>query len=113
MKALVLICLALLSIACNRLEEGVVTTKQVEPARDYLYMMPIYHSTGKSGFYTFIPLMMHDDEDYRVSIVGVTDGETLEETFYVSRAKYECLAIGSRFKVDSDCSTEPNDDTEK
>jgi hypothetical protein len=117
MKPLLLI-LSLFLVACNTLKEGKVMSKGIEPERDYLYMMPIPHtiSSGKtsSTFYTYIPIWMHDDEDYYVNIKGVNNAnEEVEETFYISKPRYECLKGGDFFKVDDDCSAIANADTQK
>ncbi len=102
--------------SCNELKEGTVTKMHIEPARDYIYMMPIPHTirSGKtsSTYYTYIPIMMHDDPDYVITLHGVTDdNEERTEDWYVSESTYSGLKTGRKFCVSEDCSKESNDDT--
>jgi hypothetical protein len=77
--------------------------------------MPIPHTTmvGKSNIttFTYIPMMMHDDEDYVITVDGYTDEhEEKIERFYLTKEKYNCLSVGQYFNVDKDCSDQPNED---
>jgi hypothetical protein len=115
---LLFICMCLL-IACDPLKEGKVISKRVEPARDYVYMMPIPHTirSGKTSttYYTYIPVWMHDDEDYVITLDGFTENEhkEVQRDFYISKARYDMVSIGQGFCIDDGCSESPNNDKEK
>lgn len=102
----------------HELKEGTIVNMNIEPERSYMYMMPIPYtiSTGKttSIYYTYIPVMMYDDRDYVVKLHGITDnGKEKDETFYVNQFTFEKLKLGQRFRVNEDCTKEPNKDTQK
>lgn len=102
---------------CHQLKEGNVISKSIEPARTYIYLMPISHTmmVGKSctTSITYIPMTMYDDEDFKVQISGNDGKEDRIETFYVSKKQWECLRVGDYFQVTTDCSTSPNKDIEQ
>jgi hypothetical protein len=106
----------LLLCACrHELKNGKIVQMHIEPERTYMYMMPIPHtmSTGKttSTYFTYIPMMMHDDEDYTIRMHGFTEkGEEKDETFYVSKSTYDKLKLGQDFCVSEDCSKNANKD---
>lgn len=106
-------------LSCDTLKEGKVISKYIEPAHDYLYMMPIPHtvSTGKttSTYYTYIPVWMHDDEDYVITLDGFTEKEhkEVQKTFYVSKSRYNSIRLGQIVCIDNACSESPNDDITK
>ena len=116
MKKIIALFLMTLTIsACNELKEGTVISMRVEPEREYMYMMPIAHTRpcGKTTIttFTYIPVMMYDDEDYSITIKGHNSGnEELVETFYVTRKSYQCLSVGDFIKVDEGCSKDSNQD---
>lgn len=115
-KIIIIGLLVVLSFSCgHKLKEGVVTFMYIEPERDYVYLMPIPHtiSTGKitSTYYSYIPVMMHDDTDYVIQITGHDqENRDLTESFYVTSTQYNCLRMGDKFKVTEDCSRETNKD---
>ena|ERR1700748_2036887 len=118
MKNVYLLLFLILACSCNELKEGTITKKYTEPEHDYLYMLPIAHtiSTGKttSIYFTYIPVMMHDDEDFVIEITGKNHlGENLIEHFYTSKERYNKLDIGKFICVDETCNREPNEDTKK
>jgi hypothetical protein len=113
-----LIALALLFACENELKEGTVVGKFIEPAHTYTYLMPIPHTltTGKTTttYFTYIPMIMYDDEDYTLSVKGFTDdGEQKTEIFYVSKSYYDCVSSGTHFVANKNCSRSPNEDIAK
>ena len=114
-KAALIVISMMLLLACNELKEGTIISMQVEPEREYMYMMPIAHTSpcGKTTIttFTYIPVMMYDDEDYSITIKGHnSENEELVDTFYVTRKSYQCLSVGDFIKVDEGCSKDSNQD---
>lgn len=105
MKKLFIIFAALICLTgCKRLKQGTIVGKYTEPSR--VYLMPIFHTTGKITTVTYIPV--YDNEDYCIIIKGVLNGDTLTQTVYTNEAQYNCLSIGEGFTVTKDCSFEDN-----
>lgn len=95
----------------HEITNGTVTEAYIEPARDYIFMMPIPHKVGKVTFFTYIPIPMHDDADYVLTVDGFTkDGEEKLEKFYVTEDIYRKHKIGSGFCYQAGCSDQPNED---
>ena len=105
-----------LFLSCeHELKEGIIINKYEEPERTYLYMMPIPHtvSSGKttSTYFTYIPIIMHDDRDFVIIIHGLTDnGQEKDERFYLPQSIFDQLKLGQHFCVTDDCDKEPNED---
>jgi len=72
MKKYIIILFVLFSCG-HKLKKGVITQMYIEPERNYIYMMPIPHTitVGKtsSTYFTYFPMMMHDDADYVTTIL--------------------------------------------
>lgn len=114
-----LVAMVMIMSGCqHELKEGVIVAKHYEPSRDYIYMMPVAHMRmiGKvsSPYYTYVPILMHDDADYWVDIHGLTEkGKEKTESFYISSNRFDTVEIGKTFCVDSSCSKESNKDFKK
>ena len=105
----------------KKLTEGEVISKVIEPESTYLYMMPIPHTqtVGKTTttYFTYIPVYMYDDEDYRITIRGVvgkkgkyeTEYEEVTETYYLYKGDFDKINVGDYFIAQNE-STEPNED---
>lgn len=117
MRTTLIVIVSLILLSCeHELKEGTIVIKYEEPERNYWYMMTIPHtfSTGKTTttYYTYIPIMMHDDRDFVITIHGTTDkGEEKDETFYLTESTFIKLKLGQRFCVSDDCTKSPNEDT--
>jgi hypothetical protein len=88
--------------SCNKLKEGDVVAKWYEPKTTRISLMPMITSSGST---IMIPYLMTDNEDYVVKIKAIYKDEERIETIYVSQKQYECLSVGSHFKLTEDCST--------
>lgn len=98
-KTLLVISLTTLLLGCGReLEEGEVIGKRYEPARNFVMLIPVVTSCGKSCTNTMmIPYLVHDDEDYILTVRGTdTDGEVITESWYVDKTTYESVEEGRR-----------------
>ena len=96
----------ILLIGCNHLKEGEVLSKHYEPTNSYMMLVPIIISSGKNTSTVMIPHYVTDYEDWVVEIEGTYNGEKRTENIYITKEQYKCLQKGSYFKLDSDCSTE-------
>lgn len=104
-----LLCAVFFLSSCQKMKYGNIVEKWHEPERTYMYMMPIVHSTGKTIYTTFIPMIMHDNEDWCVKVMGIgTKGDTITRTYYVDRIAYDTLTIGKFICVDGACDEDNN-----
>lgn len=101
---LAILCCVLCLTSCNKLEEGDVVEKWYEPTHTYVTLMPMEIPNGKTTTTIMIPYMITDYEDWCIKIKGKYKGKKRIETIYVSQKQYECLSIGSHFKLTDDCS---------
>lgn len=105
--AIILFALHLWLVSCNRLKEGYVVEKYIEPEREYMMLMPM--QCGKTT--VMIPMRVHDNEDYVVKIKGYYRGEYREESIYINPYRYDTLKSGQFFCVDNHCSREDDNNT--
>ncbi len=110
---IILYVVALLFCGCNKLKEGKVLSKHYEPETQYMMLMPVCVSTGKSMITVMIPYWITDNEDWVVEIEGVHDGERVVESVYVSQKQYWCLREGSHLTLGDDCSEEDENNTKE
>jgi len=94
MKRLILIVIMLACLlGCSKppLHNTRVLDKQYEPARSTLIMMPMM--VGKVMI--MIPVMLYDDEDYVLNVMGYTEtGERKCRRIYVSKEQYDVIYVG-------------------
>lgn len=106
-----LLCTVFFLSSCQKMKYGTIVEKWHEPYRTYMYMMPIVHSTGKT---TYIPMIMHDNEDWCIKVTGIgTKGDTITRTYYVDRIAYDTLTIGKFICVDGACDEDNNNTKER
>lgn len=104
-----LLCTVFLFSSCQKMKYGNVVEKWHEPDRTYVYMMPMVHSTGKTTFTTFIPMIMHDNEDWCIKVTGIgVNGDTITRTYYVDSIAYDTLSVGKFICVDGACDDDEN-----
>lgn len=94
----------MLLAGCARIPRGMVVEKEHHPAHTthWIYMMPVYHSTGKTGYTTFIPIPMtsHYPEQWSVTIVGPDKkGKQRTRTVYVPKSTFDELREGDNYCV--------------
>lgn len=73
--------------ACTpQLEKGTIVNKSYEPENTFISLMPIMIGCGKNCFTTMmIPYSVYDDEDFILTVKGVTDeGKEITELWYVN-----------------------------
>ena len=108
-KLTVAFVLLLSLFSCQKLKYSNIVEKWYEPARTYIYMMPIVHSTGKTSYTTFMPVPMYDNEDWCIKVTGIgTKGDTITRTYYVDKLQYDTLKVGSFICVDGKCNEDTN-----
>ena len=93
MKKVILI-LAVALIGCTHLEKGHVVDKIYEPDRTYMIMMPMVRSNGKTTYTTYYPMLMHDNEDFILTIEDSVDGEIVHENVYVTEDYFNKYNLG-------------------
>lgn len=92
---------------CNGITEGEIVEKWYEPEEQYLMMMPMVISTGKTTTTIMIPYWIYDGEDYCIKIKGVNKkGKEKFKTVYVRGKRWEKLQKGQYFCIDGNCSEE-------
>lgn len=103
------LCITFFLIGCQKMKYGNVIEKWHEPERTYLYMMPTVRQVGKTSFTTFIPIMMHDNEDWCIKVTGIgIKGDTITRTYYVTPTAYDTLSIGKFICIDGACDEDKN-----
>ena len=111
-KTLILLLILMLPVLfwdCEKLRYGNVIKKWYEPARTYMVFMPVM--CGKSTI--IVPYIMYDDQDWCIQVEGVgTKNNLVKQTYYVPKAQFDSLAIGSFLCVDGVC-TEDTNNTKK
>lgn len=95
--------------SCNHLTEGKIIGKHYEPSRTYTQYHHIY--TGR--VFIMVPYIIHDDEDWVITIEGDYEGEKRQETIYVSESYYDNHSIGDMWCKDGDCSYSDENNTKK
>jgi hypothetical protein len=104
MKKLLILLIALgFFFGCgSEIKEGEVYAKAYEEERTWVMLMPMTISNGKTTTTTFIPMLMHDDEDYIIKIRAFNeDKEKWEKrTFYVTKEVYKSTSEGDWFLFD-------------
>lgn len=106
--------LLMLALSCTQITEGTVVNKHYEPASESLILMPTTISDGKSSTTIYNTFWVMDNEDWVITIKGVTeDGTPVTQRFYVSQAQYNCLKKGDYFSVTKDCSTKDNNNSKR
>lgn len=97
-KALVLLVLIAFFglLGCNQqLQEGRVIQKQHEAAREWVQLMMIPMSTGKTTTVTPVPVYHQDDEDFWVELEYCEENGTCQtERVYVSEERYYRILVG-------------------
>jgi hypothetical protein len=106
MKTIILLIIISLLMACNHLKQGKIVNKHYEPTRTYTMLMPTV--IGKTTI--LIPYIMHDDEDWVLTVEGVYDGEMRTENVYVSPQCYR-QNIVEYWTKDQDCSYTDDNNT--
>lgn len=108
------LCILLASVlfSCNHLEEGEVVGKHYEPYNEYIMMMPITISTGKTTSTMMIPYFIQDNEDFVLHVKGEYKGKERIEEVYVSKACYTQMQNGDRWYKTEDCSFSDNNNIE-
>lgn len=101
--------------SCKEIEEGNIVKKIFEPENNYIYLMPVIHRGFNNGspynYFMYIPMWMHDDADYMVTIQNVNNkGKLVERTIYISKERFDTLKTGDYFCVDGNCYTEDVDE---
>ena len=90
-----LLLVLVLMIGCAKppLMDTRVLDKTYEPANSTLIMMPMV--VGKTTM--FIPIMLHDDEDFVLNVMGYTEsGDRKCRRIYVDRSRYESTNVGDQ-----------------
>lgn len=87
-----------------KLKQGRIVETRFEPRRTYVMLIPM--RIGKIT--TLIPYTIIDNEDWVVTIEGEYEGEIIQEDFYVTEERYNCVQRGDIFIVSKDCSMEDN-----
>lgn len=111
MKYLLIISILFLAGCANKLKEGYVIEKWHEPRTEYMMLMPMVISDGKSVTTIYTPYWIVDNEDWVVKIRGKYKGKVIEESVYVGEKQYECLSVSSHLKINEDCSTDDLNNT--
>ena len=96
-------CVFLAIAACTKgPTAGVVEAKRYEPPSNFIMLMPIVISNGKTTSTIFIPYVFYDDEDFVVTIGGPNSkGEYDTKRYYVDKATYNELSVGDYFEASS------------
>lgn len=115
MKKLFVIFLIILLTNCGEpLKRGTVVEKCYEPERTYFIYLPMTMISGKTSYIFLMPMIMHDSEDYVITIEGRNaNNETQTETYYVTKEQYECISTGDTFVAGEDCSTADNNNSKR
>lgn len=104
----------LLTNCGETLKRGTIVEKRYEPERDYFIYLPMTMISGKSSYIFMMPMMMHDNEDFVITIKGRNpDNEVQVETYYVSKKQYECMTVGDTFVAGEDCSINDNNNSKR
>lgn len=97
-KILVFVFLILLS--CHDIDHGYITSKNVIPAHTSIINQPMW--IGKTMI--LLPHTYYYPENYEINIELFVNKERITDTYYISKEQYECIVIGSMFKVNENCS---------
>lgn len=104
--------LSIFLIGCGSdITSGKVTEKEHQPARTYIYQMPVTQQVGKTTITTYIPIRQYDDEDWLITFAGIPqDSNELESrTVYVTQEQYNAHKIGDDFRLNEDGELEDED----
>lgn len=88
-------------VACNSVKSGEVIEKIHEEAHTYTYLMPIPNQVCSGNpptcttFYTYIPMVMRDDEDWKLKLRN-EEGE--EGTVEVPQEYWDATEVGDYFE---------------
>ncbi len=111
MKKLLLLSLTIFLLSCERIKEGTVIAIELEPARHYVHMMPIFHRVGKITTVSYIPINKYDDEDYKIEIEGYTKKHKLQDRWiYIPKEMFDTIKVGDWYCIDKRCHISPNAD---
>ncbi|QIA28629.1 hypothetical protein [Phage f2b1] len=91
--------------ACSPdITEGTVYNKRYHPEEFYVMMMPIVTSDGKTTTTTMIPMYIYNPETWEIDIKKYSKKEKkyLTEDYYVDRAVYDSVNVGTYFKFEEE-----------
>lgn len=90
-----------------KITEGEVVEKEFSPEHTQRVMVPVVHSNGKTSFTTYVPYFYHYSDKWTITIEGCTEeGETVQETFRVTKEVYDAVEIGFEFVYQEDMEPE-------
>lgn len=102
-KIFIVILLGVIVSCTSPITEGHVVKKMYEPERTYTQMVPITRMSGKTTVTTYIPQIVHDDEDFYVIFENKNeDGEVVQRTIAVQKSFYERVSTGDYIDLDPD-----------
>lgn len=85
----------------HKITSGEVIAKKYTPAYTTVNYIPLFSSSGKTMITTMVPYFYHYPDTYTITIAGYDEGgEQVEETFCVTKAAYEAVAVGDEFVYD-------------
>jgi len=93
----------------HKIDEGYVVGKEYEPYRAWVFFMPMRF--GKTT--TLIPMIMHDNEDFIITVRGDYEGEPKVEHFYIDKEQYYSLKINDFICVSDMCNKDKNNEKER
>ncbi len=85
-----------------KLEEGIVISKEFEPAHTTRTTISIPHRVGKITTVSVIPVTRHYDDQWTITFEGYLDGKLKVRTAYVTEEVYNSYEIGDHFIYDKD-----------
>lgn len=104
-----ILCVCFLFGSCQKLKYGNVVEMWHEPESNYMMLMPLVISTGKTTSTMMIPYFVHDNEDWCIKVTGIgTDGDTITRTYYVDAMAFDTLSIGKFICVEGICNEDTN-----
>lgn len=104
-NVLYLVLALVICVGCNNITEGEIIEKWYEPEHNYVTIMPVTISNGKTTTTMMIPYYIYDGEDYCIKIKGINKkGKEKIKTIYVRGEHWQKLDKGQCFRIDGDCS---------
>lgn len=98
-----LTCLILLTGCGQKITEGEIYEKEFLPEETITIIVPMIHTNGKTSYTTYVPVIHHYPDRWRISIKSIEkneDGEYDTANYYTTEEVYNSCKVGDMFSYD-------------